>query len=198
MPELLKLQTIDNAGWLHPPEATVAACVGVSSANDDASSEDIFTSGLTHWPTDVRIRLRLADPVRQEANRRRLLDALAKPGPLWDPANLSDSEVGVNSADSVTRGRLKIHVSEAEATRDFGGVLTRVRNGMTVIIQHEDRPIAVVQPTEPLRRTISECIALAKAHEEETGKAPTLDADFASDVEEVLRDREIWKPPEWE
>jgi hypothetical protein len=45
-------------------------------------------------------------------------------------------------------------------------------------------PIQFLFPTpqgDP-RRTISECIAFAKAHEEETGKAPVLDPDFAEDV----------------
>jgi hypothetical protein len=49
-----------------------------------------------------------------------------------------------------------------------------------------------------VRRTASECIALAKAHEEESGQAPTLDPDFAADVEEIIRNREPWKPPSWD
>lgn len=42
--------------------------------------------------------------------------------------------------------------------------------------------MAVFHAAEPVRRTISECIALAKAHEEETGKAPVLDPDFAEEL----------------
>jgi len=45
---------------------------------------------------------------------------------------------------------------------------------------------------------ISECIALAKAREEETGKAPVLDPDFAEDVDEILSHRKPWNPPAWE
>jgi hypothetical protein len=48
------------------------------------------------------------------------------------------------------------------------------------------------------RVKISECIALAKAHEQETGQAPTLDPDFAADVEEIVRNRQPWNPPEWD
>jgi hypothetical protein len=51
---------------------------------------------------------------------------------------------------------------------------------------------------EQERRTIFVCIALAKAHEEETGKAPVLDPDFAEDVEEILNHRKPWSPPAWE
>jgi hypothetical protein len=47
-------------------------------------------------------------------------------------------------------------------------------------------------------RSISECIALAKAHEEETGKAPILDPDFAEDVEGILSHGKLWNPPAWE
>lgn len=66
------------------------------------------------------------------------------------------------------------------------------------MIEHDARPVAVLHAAEPVRRTISECIALAKTHEEETGKAPVLDADFASDVEEILSHRKSWNPPAWE
>jgi hypothetical protein len=46
-------------------------------------------------------------------------------------------------------------------------------------------------------RPISECIALAKKREEETGGAPVLDPDFAADVEEITRNRKPWNPPAW-
>jgi len=47
-------------------------------------------------------------------------------------------------------------------------------------------------------RLLSECIALAKVHEVETGKAPVLDPDFAADVEEIVKNRKAWNPPAWE
>src|ERR1700694_1949304 len=77
-----------------------------------------------------------------------------------------------------------IHISEAEAASNFAGVLAWVRAGAEVIIEHEDRPVAIVHSAEPARSTISESIALAKAHEEETGEVPVLDPDFAADMEE--------------
>jgi hypothetical protein len=49
-----------------------------------------------------------------------------------------------------------------------------------------------------VRRSISEGIALAKAHEEETSKAPVLDPDFAEDLEEIIIHRKPWNPPAWE
>jgi antitoxin (DNA-binding transcriptional repressor) of toxin-antitoxin stability system len=91
-----------------------------------------------------------------------------------------------------------IHISEAEAASDFATLLARVRAGEEIVIERDARPVAVLHPPEPVRRTISECIALAKTHEEESGKAPILDADFAADIEEILRSRKPWNPPAWE
>ena len=92
-----------------------------------------------------------------------------------------------------------IRISEAEAARDFGAVMARVRAGAEVVIEDGTLPVAVIHtPTDPGRRSISECIALAKKHEEETGKAPILDSDFASDVEEIVRNRKPWNPPAWD
>ena len=63
-----------------------------------------------------------------------------------------------------------IHISEAEAASDFAALMARVRAGAKVIIENGARPVAVLHAAEPVRRSVSECIALAKAHEEETGK----------------------------
>jgi antitoxin (DNA-binding transcriptional repressor) of toxin-antitoxin stability system len=91
-----------------------------------------------------------------------------------------------------------IHISEADAASDFTSLMTRVRAGAEVIIENGERPVAVLHAAEPVRRSISECIALAKTHEEETGKAPVLDPDFAEDVEKILANRKPWNPPAWE
>jgi prevent-host-death family protein len=94
--------------------------------------------------------------------------------------------------------RHSIHISVTEAANDFAGVLARVRSGFRVVIEHGDRPVAVIHPAASVRRTVSECIALAKAHEQETGEAPILDPEFAGDIEAILEDREAWNPPVWE
>lgn len=55
------------------------------------------------------------------------------------------------------------HVSEADdAVRDMPASLRRVQAGAEVVIERDARPVAVVRPADPVRRTISECIALAK------------------------------------
>jgi antitoxin (DNA-binding transcriptional repressor) of toxin-antitoxin stability system len=91
-----------------------------------------------------------------------------------------------------------IHISEAAAASDFAALMARVRAGAEVVIENGERAVAVLHAAEPVRRSISECIALARLHEKETGKAPILDPDFAKDVEEVLSHRRPWNPPAWD
>jgi antitoxin (DNA-binding transcriptional repressor) of toxin-antitoxin stability system len=94
--------------------------------------------------------------------------------------------------------RYVIRISEAEAANDFAGLLARVHAGAEIVIENGERPVAVLHAAEPERRSISECIALAKAHEQETGKAPVLDPEFAEDMEEILSHRKPWNPSTWE
>lgn len=91
-----------------------------------------------------------------------------------------------------------VHITEAELARDVRAIPKRVETGAEIVIERDARPVAVLRAARPVRRTISECIALAKAHEQETGLGPTLDPDFAADVEEIIRNRQSWKPRAWD
>jgi antitoxin (DNA-binding transcriptional repressor) of toxin-antitoxin stability system len=99
---------------------------------------------------------------------------------------------------SVAMAKPVIHISEIEAANNFASLLARVRAGAEVVIEHDKLPVAVIHAPVPPRRTISECIALAKVHEEETGEVPIMDAEFAADMEEIIKNREVWNPPTWE
>jgi antitoxin (DNA-binding transcriptional repressor) of toxin-antitoxin stability system len=92
----------------------------------------------------------------------------------------------------------RIHISEADAARDFAALMARVRAGAEVLIENGKLPVAVIHAPAQSARTISECIALAKKHEEESGESAVLEADFASDVEEIIRNRKPWNPPAWD
>ena len=88
-----------------------------------------------------------------------------------------------------------IHISDAEATNDFGSLLERVRAGAEVVIEHDARPIAVVRPAEARGRLLSESIALAESH----ASTVTLDGGFARDLEEIINShREPLSPPKWD
>jgi antitoxin (DNA-binding transcriptional repressor) of toxin-antitoxin stability system len=82
-----------------------------------------------------------------------------------------------------------IHISEAEADSNFADLLTRVRAGIEVVIERGNLPVAMIHAPLPPHCTISECIALARAHEEETGEVPVLDSDFEADLEEIIKGR---------
>lgn len=89
-----------------------------------------------------------------------------------------------------------IHLSEKEAGETtVASLVAQVCAGAEVVIEQNARPVAVLHAAEPSPRTISECIALAKLHEEQTGNTPILDPDFAQDIEEILRQRQAWNPP---
>ena len=91
-----------------------------------------------------------------------------------------------------------IHISEAEAASNFAGVLARVREGAEVVIENGKLPVAVVRPAEPHVRLLSESIALAKAHANELGYEPTLDPDFAADLEDIIKSRKPREISSWE
>ena len=91
-----------------------------------------------------------------------------------------------------------IHLTEAEAARDLPALLAKVRAGAEVVIDNGTHPAAILRSEFPVRRTISECIALARKHEQESGEIPRLDPEFADDVAEIIRNRKPWSPPVWE
>lgn len=87
-----------------------------------------------------------------------------------------------------------IHVTEAEATRDFAKLLLRVLAGAEVVIEKDAHPVAIVHPAEPSRRTISECIAILPENSD-----ATIDSDFARDVKAAVEShREPLAPPSWD
>jgi len=87
-----------------------------------------------------------------------------------------------------------VHISDADAVRDFAGLLARVRAGAEVVIESGSVPVAVLQAPAPVRRTVEECLALLP--EDSTA---TVDEDFASDVEAaVVAHREAMDASVWD
>lgn len=92
-----------------------------------------------------------------------------------------------------------IHVSEADVGLNFSALMAHVRAGAEVVIEHNERPVAVLHPAEPSRgRPISESIALAEVHAKELGSEPAMDADFAADLEDIINSREPRKISKWD
>ena len=86
------------------------------------------------------------------------------------------------------------HISEAEAARDFAGLMNRVRAGEEVVIESDSRPVAVLHSFQPAHRTIEEAIALLPE-----GPSGRMTDDFAADVEAAIAfHREPLNPPSWD
>jgi len=95
-----------------------------------------------------------------------------------------------------------LHISEREAsTTSVETLLAHVRSGGEVIIENGERPVAVLRAAESDLGPgwlLSESIALAEAHAKEFGYEPTLDPDFAADLEEIINSRQPRNLSTWE
>jgi hypothetical protein len=79
------------------------------------------------------------------------------------------------------------------------GVLEEVRRGAEVVIEVDQRAVAVIKMPQAPGRPIEECIALAKQYEERLGYAPVPDSEFARDVQAAIDShREPLDPPVWD
>jgi len=88
-----------------------------------------------------------------------------------------------------------LHVSEADVVKNIAAVLDKVRQGSEVIIEQDLRPIAVIKPSQPAGRPISEVVAELNAR----GSSAVIDDDFARDIEAGIEaHRQPWTPPSWD
>jgi hypothetical protein len=71
-----------------------------------------------------------------------------------------------------------LHISEAELARDPYAVLAKVEEGVEVIVERDHRPVATIKTPKRSGRSISACIASAKA----SGSKVVLDGGFGKDV----------------
>ena len=88
-----------------------------------------------------------------------------------------------------------IHLSEAEAlSANVTDLLARVRAGTEIVIEIEQRPVAIFRPVEPAHRTVSECIAVLPEN-----SPATIDPDFPRDVQAAVESfSEPLNPPAWD
>jgi hypothetical protein len=92
-----------------------------------------------------------------------------------------------------------VYISEEEAIRDIAGLLARAQMGEEIVIRKEAAAPVVLRKADPPRgRLLSESIALAEAHSKELGYAPAMDADFAADLEEIIRKRKPRDTSAWD
>ncbi len=90
---------------------------------------------------------------------------------------------------------MTIHVSESELALDVHALLAKVQQGDEVVIEHENRTIAVLKSPQPEGRLLSECLAIAEARK----SSAVPDDEFWNDVEKGIAERSTpWNPPPWE
>ncbi len=94
----------------------------------------------------------------------------------------ADAAVGAGIIEEMAQ----VQMTEAELARDLHEVLARVRQGEEVVVEEDNRPVAVISTPARPGRPIGECIAIAKAHEAKLGSAPIPDEEFAADVEAAI------------
>lgn len=83
-------------------------------------------------------------------------------------------------------------MTEAEVAYDFAAVLEKVQHGTEVVVERDHRPIAIISPSKPSGRMISEVITCLERH----GSMAVMDEEFARDIEEGIDAfREPWRPP---
>jgi antitoxin (DNA-binding transcriptional repressor) of toxin-antitoxin stability system len=58
---------------------------------------------------------------------------------------------------------VQVRISEAELAADVHGVLDKVQRGVEIVVEQDDRPVAIVRSPLPKGRELSECIALAES-----------------------------------
>ena len=76
-----------------------------------------------------------------------------------------------------------VRISEAELARDLHAVLAKVQQGIEVVVEQDHRPVAVIKPSQPARRMISEVVSDLKTR----GSTAVIDDDFARDVAEGIQ-----------
>ena len=90
---------------------------------------------------------------------------------------------------------MTVHMTEDEVARDLHSVLEKVQQGVEVIIERDNLPVAVLKAPVVKGRMISEVIAALEA----SGANAVIDDDFARDIEEGIKaHRDPWNPPSWD
>lgn len=91
-------------------------------------------------------------------------------------------------------GSRVLRISEADLVRDVRTVVQRVQTGAEIVVERDAQPVAVIRAAAPVRRKISECIAMLPAD-----STATIDPDFARDVDAAIAaHREALEPPQWD
>jgi len=90
-----------------------------------------------------------------------------------------------------------IHISEADAIANIAGLLSKVREGLEVVIESGGERVTM-RSTHPRIRTISEAIVSSDAHAKASSIEPCMDEAFANDLEEIIENRKPRSYSAWD
>jgi hypothetical protein len=90
-----------------------------------------------------------------------------------------------------------IHISEAEAIRDPASFVSRLLAGEEIVLEAGPRAL-MVKTVEWKDPSIAATLARIKESSERLGYTPVMDADFASDMEEIIRNRKPANRSAWD
>ena len=76
-----------------------------------------------------------------------------------------------------------VHMSEAELASNLHEVLSKVQQGVEIVIEQNHRPVAVLKPSQPVGRMSTEVLADLKAR----GSNAVMDDGFAQDIEDGIK-----------
>ena len=81
-----------------------------------------------------------------------------------------------------------VHISEADAVRDFADLLAKVRAGEEIRIDSDTATVAILHaPDHPVqKKTLTEAIRLAELR----GSSVTLDDNYSRDLDTVISNHE--------
>jgi len=86
-------------------------------------------------------------------------------------------------------------MSEAEVARDLHAALVKVQQGVEIVIEQDNRPVAVLRAQSRSGRPLTEILREAK----QRNSSVTLDADFGRDLEQIVAShQQPWTPPAWD
>ncbi len=87
-----------------------------------------------------------------------------------------------------------VRISETELARDVHAVLEKVQQGVEVIIEQDHRPVAVIKPSKPAGRLLTDVLAELQAR----GSTAVIDDDFARDIQDSINCLRDAQPPSWD
>jgi antitoxin (DNA-binding transcriptional repressor) of toxin-antitoxin stability system len=87
-----------------------------------------------------------------------------------------------------------VYISEADAAKDFAGLVDRALGGQQIVVRREGRDVVMVSPVasdpEVTTKTLGEVIESLRQRKATLGLA-TVDDDFASDMRKIHDDLNV-------